>query len=334
VRTALLPLHYGKAPPWLFRRMKALAKGIVSVIVENYGTATLIERLNDPFWFQALGMLLGFDWHSSGLTTTTTAALSSALNEADLGIYMAGGKGKAHTTLSDIEEKAQRLGLNDKGVHTLQHVSRLLAKMANACIQDGHNIYHHTIVFDSRARWVVVQQGMNKEQRTARRYHFYYKLTPLHHNVEISGEQKMNKVLHLANASHAQARKHIVEVVEELRMPSQHLLRYDMLTKKDKEFLARLAEQPPSNFTELLLTPGMGQKKVRALALAARLIFGTELDWRDPLKYAFAHGGKDGTPFPVDKHVYDHTIEFFKEVINNTAHKHYFTQQLKKLAKL
>lgn len=92
---AELPLHTGKVPPWLANRMRKLSKLVLKILVEEYGTKGLLERLADPVWFQAFNNLIGMDWDSSGSTTVTTGIIKEALAELDLGVMVAGGKGKS-----------------------------------------------------------------------------------------------------------------------------------------------------------------------------------------------------------------------------------------------
>ncbi|MCD6368469.1 MAG: DUF763 domain-containing protein [Thermoproteales archaeon] len=174
MRIAHLPLHGGKAPPWLVSRMIALAKPIVRLISEEYGTKVLLERLSDPFWFQALGCALGYDWHSSGVTTVLTAVLRQAINRQNLGIRVCGGKGKKSTgTPNEIEEKGDELGLPENLIRELKLASRLAAKVDNSAVQDGYILYHHAIFFDEKGNWVIIQQGMNPILKYARRYHWF-----------------------------------------------------------------------------------------------------------------------------------------------------------------
>ncbi len=314
-----LPLHHGKAPKWLFFRMVKLSKVICRIICENYGERELLNRMANGFWFQALGCVLGFDWHSSGITTTTLGALKIALTEMDVGIRIVGGKGQAHKIEKELDTTSIILGIENKK-EEIFNMSRLVAKLDNACVQDNHDIYQHSIIVDEKARWVIVQQGMNKEHKSARRYHFHYCWKPFEKAREIAGPDKLNRVLNLSDKRQEELRKAIVDAIKEtevVKLPRHHLITTLDLSEKDVKFLKFVEELNPKDFKELLLVKGMGKKKIRALALTANLIYGSPLDWKDPIKYAFAHGGKDGTPFPVDKKLYDETIGFFKEIIAN-----------------
>ena len=170
--TAELPLHGGKAPPWLFSRMVGLSREIVIHIVSEYGADDLLRRLSDPFWFQAFGCVLGFDWHSSGVTTTVCGAVKSGLRglEADLGLSVAGGKGAtSRKAPMEIAAACERLALDPA---PLVYASRTAAKVDSAAVQDGYQLYHHAFFLTSRGSWCVVQQGMSDATGTARRYHW------------------------------------------------------------------------------------------------------------------------------------------------------------------
>ncbi|MEM4194896.1 MAG: DUF763 domain-containing protein [Candidatus Anstonellales archaeon] len=310
-----LPLHPGQCPRWLFERMVGLAREISRVIVLEYGTAEMIRRLSMPLWFQSLSCVLGFDWHSSGTTTTTTAALKIALRDFD-GIAGAGGKGKTGLkTPQEIEEKSERMGLSYARSMELIRASRLTAKVDSSCIQDGYAIYHHAFFFDEKGNFAVIQQGMKGEW--ARRYHWDTSDNFLEGNESIIGFYEKN-VLNMTGKEAREARKASLDALKEgeyLRLPMRHEILREDLSKKEIEFFNKVREFDPKNYEELLLFKGMGEKKIRALALLSNLIYGVELDWKDPIKYSFAHGGKDGIPYPVDKPNYDESIEFLKEAV-------------------
>ncbi|MCD6540584.1 DUF763 domain-containing protein [Candidatus Bipolaricaulota bacterium] len=333
VGTADLPLHWGQAPRWLFRRMAALSEAILWALVDSFGTKGVLERLSDPYWFQALGCLLGFDWHSSGLTTTTCGALKEALKRigSELGLFAAGGKGA--TSRRTPDELAQLAGGAALDPEPLIYASRMTAKVDSACLQDGYQIYHHVFFFDREGRWCVVQQGMDPTTRMARRYHWISE--GLSSFVEephkaVVGE-KRREVLNLVAREAAPARETIPELVarppeetlEELRriptlvMPHRHRIvsPADLSPRGMRKVLLSLYERAPRDFQEVLATPGLGPKSLRALALVSELIWGAPASIRDPARFAYAHGGKDGTPYPVDRATYDKTIASLRKAI-------------------
>ena len=172
-RVAHLPLHSGKAPPWLFKRMTKLAGAVTMAIVEEFGPAEMLRRLSDPWWFQAFGCVLGFDWHSSGVTTVTCGALKEAAKVCgpDLGILVAGGKGgTSRKTPQEITVAADRYAIT--AGDRLVYASRMSAKVDSAAVQDGFAIYHHSFFFTPDGQWCVVQQGMDEESGWARRYNW------------------------------------------------------------------------------------------------------------------------------------------------------------------
>jgi len=324
-----LPLHYGRAPRWLFNRMVKLAGAISEAIVE-YGTATLLEKISDPFWFQAFGCVLGFDWHSSGLTTTVCGALKIALKDANLGIAVCGGKGK--TSLKTPEEILNSdLGLSMQKLENLAYASRISAKVDNACIQDGFQLYHHCFIFDERGNWAVIQQGMNDSLHKARRYHWFSEdiegsMVDEPHSA-ICCDIKLNKVLDMTSSKSEEVRKCSVAIAQEferelknlkikkLVMPRHHELYEFHLSKYGRAILEKIKTIEPKGYEELIAIKGVGPKTIRALALISELIYGKAPSYRDPAVYSFAHGGKDGWPYPVDKKGYDESIYTLRRAI-------------------
>ncbi|WP_287583879.1 DUF763 domain-containing protein [Candidatus Borrarchaeum sp.] len=345
-----LPLHGGKAPRWLFNRMVKLAKGITLFLIEEFGgTEEFIKRISDPYWFQALSCVLGFDWHSSGTTTTTCGALKSAILP-ESGIAVTGGKGRfSKLTLSEIEMIGDIFSLSTQKIEELKYASKLSAKVDNNCIQDEYQLYHHSFFFTEEGDWAVVQQGLNSSNRYARRYHWSSGIIVSFVNEPHTGiacDKVEKRVLdltakqssetrqisldlikdnpkHLQKYLHSSDQRRITDysnAVETYTMPSRHpiLLPID-LNRKDWEVLQTAYNIQPKNYEELVAIKGMGAKKIRALALISDLIFGTKASWKDPVKYSFAHGGKDGYPFPVDKEVYDNSIQILKDAVDNLA---------------
>jgi hypothetical protein len=329
---ASLPLHTGRAPPWLFGRMVRLAREIVAHLVAEYGPEEVLRRLSDPFWFQAFGCVLGFDWHSSGVTTTVCGALKEAVRdrERDFGLYVAGGKGgTSRRTPGEITAACELLS---REPDPLVKASRLTAKVDNNAVQDGHQLYHHTFVFTPTGNWCVVQQGMSDATRSARRYHWLSEglasfVDEPHAAVccDVLGAQ-----LNMVASESAAARAAVTELAAQpphevlslfgrepsLFMPARHALGLaDVDPGRLHKVLLRTYEQPPEDFASLLGTAGLGPKSLRALALTAEVIYGTAASTRDPARFAFAHGGKDRTPHPVDRATYDTTIDVLHKAL-------------------
>lgn len=324
-----LPLHYGAAPAWLFERMKRLVRAIVEVIVGEFGAEEVLRRFSDPVWFQSLGCVAGFDWHSSGLTTTVCGALKEGIKglEPDLGFFVCGGKGRAaRRTPEEINFYAERFGVNGT---ILTQTSRLVAKVDSSGLQDGFQIYHHMFIGTRDGKWAIVQQGMNATTRWARRYHWYSEGLESFVNEPhkaIAGA-RASAVLNMVAREAEKARQVVVKLAQEvpektlkdvtrLKMPEHHpILDTDISPNYLKKVLVSTYEKPPADFAQFLLTPGVGPKTVRALALVAEVIYGAPLSFRDPVTYSFAHGGKDGYPYPVNRGDYDHTISFLEKGI-------------------
>lgn len=321
-----LPLHGGRAPRWLFERMTRLAREIVCHLVAEYGAVGALQRLSDPFWFQAFGCVLGFDWHSSGVTTTTCGAVKEGIKglERELGFYAAGGKGKvSRKTPDEIRRTCEQTGYD---AEKLVMASRLSAKVDSSAVQDGYQIYHHAFFFTANGRWCVVQQGMNELSGMARRYHWLgdeqtdfvnepHSAVCCDHRGKVlnfvARESKISRerVTQLA-ARPDREMEQLLQRRPELLLPRRHWVRSEDINPKYlHKILLKTYEQEPTDFAGLLGIHGVGPKTLRALALTAELIYGTRTSVRDPARFSFAHGGKDGTPYPVDRVNYDRTIE-------------------------
>ena len=325
-RYADLPLHYGQVPPWLAQRMARLGGAIVDAIVLEYGRSAVLQRLSDPFWFQALGAVMGMDWHSSGITTSVMGALKKAINPRfnELGIYICGGKGKqSRKTPDELLALADRTGLN--GV-ALVRSSKLSAKVDNTAIQDGFQIYLHTFVVTNTGEWTVVQQGMNESTGMARRYHWHSeKVKSFVENPHtfIYGINQ-GEILNLTDAGAQPTKAGILDITKEspsrmlpeirkIVMPSHHDVRAeDVNLKRLGSILALAHEKEIRDFESLLLLEGLGPRTLQSLTLVSEVIHGTPSRFTDPARFSFAHGGKDGHPFPVPTKVYDETIHHLK----------------------
>lgn len=329
---AHLPLHYGKAPSWLFQRMIRLSREIALFIVDAWGPEEMLSRLSDPSWFQAFGCALGFDWHSSGVTTTVCGALKEGIRglEKELGFYIAGGKGKtSRKTPQEITEICDRRSIDGA---PLIYASRMSAKVDSAALQDGYQIYHHSFFFTRQGSWAVVQQGMNEKSRYARRYHWLSRglkdfVCEPHWAVCCD---KREEGLNLVAFESEQARGAMTELshekpdflmaegkkVKELYLPGSHSIPMEELhlERLEKSFVT-IYEHSPKNFEGLLGIQGVGPKSLRALSLISELIYGAKASLKDPARFSFAHGGKDGHPYPVDRTTYDRTIEILKHAI-------------------
>jgi len=350
---AHLPLHGGRAPAWLFQRMVKLARAMTLVLVRDFGPEELLRRLSDPFWFQAFGSVLGFDWHSSGVTTTVCGALKEGLRglERDTHIYIAGGKGAtSRKTPGEIEAHCHALGRSPR---ELVRASKLAAKVDSAAVQDGYDLYHHCFLFTASGHWAVVQQGMNRTHRYARRYHWLgdnVRSFVQEPHAAICCDQRGQATLNLVAAESDATRQASVATVHEipdklmnalavapaappsgsgpqtptlpgleLTQPRRHpICISDINPDRLRRILLQTYEAAPQSFEQLLALPGVGPKTLRALALISELLYGAAPSWRDPARFSFAHGGKDGHPYPVNREVYDGSIEFLKEALNAT----------------
>jgi len=333
---ANLPLHYGKVPPWLFGRMVKLAREIVIAIVADFGSEEVLRRLSHPYWFQAFGCVLGYDWHSSGVTTTLCGALKEGVRglEKDLGLFIAGGKGRtSRKTPTEIEGWGNLISLNPV---PLVYASRMSAKVDSSAIQDGYQLYHHSFFFTTRGSWAVVQQGMNEATRYARRYHWLGERVTDFVNEPHSAilSEAKGQALNLVATESEPARTTITDIatnekpqdvlaelkrLKTLDLPSRpYLTTQDLHPDSLSRILLTTYERQPNNFEQLLGLRGVGPKTIRALSLISELVYGVAPSYRDPARYSFAHGGKDGIPYPVDRKTYDQSIELLSRAINRT----------------
>ncbi len=346
---AHLPLHGGHPPSWLFTRMIKLAGVISQATIEEYGTDEFLNRISNPFYFQALSCVLGFDWHSSGTTTTTCAALKSALLGGNQGVLVLGGKGKhSRKTPQEIEEALDVFTIHSSQGEKLILSSKLTAKIDNSCIQDGYQLYQHSFFLNENGNWAVVQQGMNQKNNYARRYHWLGSLVEDYleepHSA-ISCDQKELETLDMTSKFSKNTRDISVDLIcdgprhlqkyfknknsqslltdftippKKLDMPAHHPVLDMDLSSKDFEVLEKAWQIQPENYEELIMLQGMGPKKIRALALISDLIYGEPASWEDPVKYSFTHGGKDGFPYPVDRKTYDNSIHTLQDALDNS----------------
>lgn len=326
--TADLPLHYGTVPPWLAQRMSLLGGAIAEAIVIEYGRSALLQRLSDPFWFQSLGCVLGMDWHSSGITTSVMNALRKAINyrSEELGIYICGGRGKfSRETPTQLLEVANKTGLDGNAL--VRH-SKLAAKVDNTAVQDGFQLYLHTFIVSKEGEWAVIQQGMNPNERMARRYHWLssslrsFMEEP---HTSVCGRNQ-GLILNLTDKLAAPTKEGIVELTKEMPdklmrevsiiLPNHHEVKAEDVNLKRLGAALLLAhETNVSDMESLLLLEGVGPRTLQSLTLVSEVIHGTPSRFSDPARFSFAHGGKDGHPFPVPTSVYDETIEVFNTSI-------------------
>jgi hypothetical protein len=346
-----MPLHYGQVPPWLYQRMSKLGVAIVEAIILEYGRGAVLARLSDPFWFQALGCVLGMDWHSSGITTSVMGALKRSVNERsnDLGIYICGGKGKhSRETPAELLRIADKTGLNGD---LLVRSSKLSAKVDNTAIQDGFQLYLHSFILSRDGDWAVVQQGMNSASGMARRYHWHspglasfveephtfiyganqgqiINVTDRHANTTRSG------ILQLTRENPEK----LLHGIKKLVMPSHHDVQAkDVDLKRLGAVLAIAYEKENLDMESLLLLEGLGPRTLQSLVLVSEVIHGTPSRFQDPARFSFAHGGKDGHPYPVPTMVYDEAIKTLELAVHRAkignSEKNDAIKQLSKAAK-
>ena len=347
--SADLPLHGGHVPKWLADRMTRLGAVMSQAIIHHYGCDEFLRRLAHPFWFQSFGAVMGMDWHSSGITTSVLGALKRGLTplQEELGLYICGGRGKhSRQTPNELAVIGDKTGMDGAA---LAKVSRLVAKVDSAAIQDDFQLYLHGFIVTDKGQWTVIQQGMNDKRRQARRYHWLsegLKDFVDEPHAAIEGHAQGN-IINLTDHRAAFSRRTQLDVLSTLGpdgiarqlsllerqvektsspipepllphliMPDRHNVRpEDIITRRLHGTLAAAANCGPVDFKELLLIPGVGARTVRALAMVAEVVHGAPCRFSDPARFSLAHGGKDRHPFPVPTRVYDETIRVMKSAI-------------------
>ncbi|MCX6654853.1 MAG: DUF763 domain-containing protein [Candidatus Bathyarchaeota archaeon] len=340
--TALLPLHPGKAPRWLFSRMVELARCITEIVIGEYGREGLMNRLSDPWFFQSLSCVLGYDWHSSGTTTVNCGALKEAIDPVKTGLAIAGGKGKTSMKApTEIREMGETFSLSGESIENLVYSSRMAAKVDNSLVQDGYQLYHHCFFFDERGKWIVIQQGINQKRANARRYHW-----PIDHRNFVEEPQssircdtRLPHVLNMTSIRSDQNRRACVDLARENPERLRRILLAPVPPKQSRldswtgvrvreqlvmprsvnwDTLREVYEFQPSGYEELVAFKGVGPSTVRGLSLIAELVYGERASWDDPVRFNFAFGGKDGVPFPVNRRAMDEAVDILKSGISSS----------------
>jgi hypothetical protein len=329
--SADLPLHYGHVPKWLSERMSRLGFAITESIIQEYGKEEILRRMSNPFWFQSLGAVMGMDWHSSGITTSVMGALKYAINphSKELGIYICGGKGKHSTnTPTELLKIADSTGLNG---NELVRCSKLSAKVDNTAIQDGFQLYTHNFIVSDKGDWTVIQQGMDASNKTARRYHWSSDNLQSFTEEPHTGICGINQgqILNLTSINAKETKAGILNITQEnpdtfikelqLILPAHHNVKVNDVNLKRLGTILWLAhDQKVEKFEELLLLQGVGPRTIQSLTLVSEVIHGTPSRFSDPARFSFAHGGKDGHPFPVPVTVYDETISTLQNAVSKS----------------
>ena len=357
--TVNLPLHYGHAPSYLIKRMIKLSSAISTIIIEEKGSKEFFKRISDPLWFQAFGCVLGFDWHSSGLTTVVTGVLKQSINSETHGISVSGGKGinaiKPKYEIPKLAENNHTLSTNQ--INNLVYASKMSAKIDNAAIQDGFSLYHHVIFFDNYGNWTIIQQGLSEKSKMARRYHWIsddlvdYIIEP---HKGIIGNERISSCLNMTSKNSEDNRKTCVDLIKEgsesikssinkinkisvfenldkwIYEPTsnpnfkiflkdrQAIENYEMPQTLNWRTMDELYDITPTNYEDLISQKGVGPSLIRALSLISEIIYGNRASWKDPVKFNYAHGGKDGVPYPIARNTYDKSIKYLSEVISGS----------------
>jgi uncharacterized protein len=326
--------------------MKKLASSISKILIEDHGTGEFLKRLADPLWFQSFGCVLGFDWHSSGLTTVVTGVLQRSVNLEDHGIMIAGGKGKKSlSSRSQIPNLATNANMTGKKISDLLYADKMVARIDKSAVQDGYDLYHHAVFFDNRGDWTIIQQGMNSDIKMARRYHWISDRVRSSFLVEphsgIICDRIHQDVLDMTAHQSIETQKTTVDLINgnprnlissikklqlnKIKTMDDWLYRNNSVRDMDSSYemprhlnwktVNKIYDIQPRNYEEFVTIDGVGPSLIRALALVSQLIYGSKTSWEDPVQFSFAHGGKDGVPFPINRNTFDRSIAFLSEAI-------------------
>ncbi len=334
---SILPLHYGHPPPFLYRRMVTLGGILSSLIIEKYGSKDFLHRLSDPFWFHSLSLAIGFDWNSSGTTTTTMAALKEYFQDSDSDVRILGGKGTRMSSISpEFTTLADEGFYGESGLQRIRRSAKAVARVDSNLLDDGYDLYMQFIALSGQGKWSVIQQGLDPDSRTARRYHWSDSSEDFMNDGRegISSSIVKERVSDLSTRTSSVHRDTMVDIVrdnvkkEMFTINRQSTL--DSFEQKPRILnldikvnwrkMRELYEYQPSSFEELFNYNGVGKSTIRALSYLAEIVYGSEPSFQDPVKFSFALGGKDGIPKPVDYYDYDKCIEFYTDVLGNLRH--------------
>ncbi|WP_337860647.1 DUF763 domain-containing protein [Ferroplasma sp.] len=340
--SAIMPLHYGHPPEYLYKRMVKLGGIISDIIIQNYNENFLLDKIADPFWFHSFSLAIGFDWNSSGTTTATLSALKDHINRGD-DLRIVGGKGKHMGNISQEIEKIKLEGnIPEKYLYRIKKDAKSIAKVDEKLLQDGFDLYMQFIIMDYNGNYAIVEQGMNQDSRLARRYHWKNNKIPLYDDGRngISGFEK-NIMLDLSTKKSMENRKGIIDIIKDnpLKYSKQRSLDnfmesapvLDLNYKINWQKMKDLFEYNPDSFQDLMEIPGLSKSTIRALSYLSELVYGNSPSFSDPVKYSFCLGGKDGVPKPVNVYDYDKAIEFYNEILKGNQ---YYNEISKRLASM
>ena len=326
-----LPLHPGRLPNWFADRMGTLGTAVIESIVQNYGKSEVLSHLSSPLYMQALAAVTGFQWNSSGSTAALMGSVRRKLNPRahDLGLYIAGGKGKsAWRAPAQLERHADKTGLDGQELIRSCHLTK---RVDGNAVQDGYSLYQQHFIVSDEGEWTAVQQGMDTRTRRARRYHWHsptvrdFVSDP---HTGICGERG-KKILNLADSRAKPTRDHMVELTQEnpekiidaargIEFGDYHEIREGDVNLKRLGAVLAMAHGEVDNFEDLLMLKGVGPHTLKSLAFVSEVIHGDASRFEDPARFSFALGGKDGRPGPLDKKAYDETIQHLQESVEQS----------------
>ncbi len=340
--SSILPLHYGHPPEYLYKRMVRLGGIISDIIIKNFGTGDFLKKLSDPFWFHSLSLAIGFDWNSSGTTTATLSALKNYLNKSD-DIFILGGKGNHLNGIKDEFKILESNGnIKESLLRSIKNSATKIAKIDEKLLQDNFDLYMQFIIIDYKGNYSIVQQGMNKNTRLARRYHWINGIRDYYNDGRngLSGYEN-NNVLDLSTSKSGENKKGIIDIIKDNPLKYSRQRSLDNYMEKnvlDLNYhinwnkMRELYEYNPDNFDELMSIKGLQKSTIRALAYLSEIIYGHQASYIDPVRFSFCLGGKDGVPKPVNINDYDTAIKFYGDILNGNPEKFDILRRLSKMS--
>jgi hypothetical protein len=337
-KTGIADLRLCTGPIPHYREMVLLAKPLIETLINEHGTKETVKRFSNPLWYQCLACCFGFEYQFSGMTTVVIKAIKDSIQNENLGIKIAGGKGKLSLEApKELEKFGDTYGLADNKLSELITNTKLAAKVDNTAIQDSYSLYFHSVIIDEKRNFSVINQGMNVDSQMVRRYHWF-----MPQNLDDSNVAgiKEDMVLDLTKKDLEETRRLILDLAKEGNKTVNTYLKLNKGTSQTNllnftkgrriielpyhlKFPKRLNAEAleiaknASNFEEFLCSKGVGPSTMRGLAFVANLVYGSELSWKDPIKFCYAYGTKAGKPWYVEKRAMRKSAEILRNAVEN-----------------
>lgn len=336
-KTGTTDLRLCTGPIPHYKEMVLLSEPLIETLVNEFGTKEVIKRFSNPLWYQCLACCFGFEYQFSGMTTVVIKAIKDGIKNKNLGIEIAGGKGKESLgTPKELIYIGEKFNLNENKIEKLVLNSKLTSKVDNVAVQDSYSLYFHSSIFDEKGNSSVINQGMNLIEGMVRRYHWFNPVSIDGNNI---AGRKEKIVLDLTNKDEEETRKLILDLAREGKKTAKTFLKlntgvtqtnlinfgekkmielpYFLKFPKKLNLEAMEIAKNANNFQEYLCSKGVGPSTMRGLAFVANLVYGSELSWKDPIKFCYAYGTKAGKPWMVEKKEMRESARIMKTAVEN-----------------